>query len=111
MRDTTSAMMTESSESHFENPENKVCPKCQSAHYVRHGIVKGRQRYACKICGYNFTVFKLGKRLEQTYIDKALELRAKGLSLRATERIVGVSYVTVRNWVNLYGKKSPPSND
>lgn len=32
-----------------------TCPKCQSATYVKAGIVRTKQRYKCKIGGYFFT--------------------------------------------------------
>jgi transposase-like protein len=32
------------------------CTKCQSGHYVKNGIIRGRQRYKCKDCGNNFTL-------------------------------------------------------
>jgi transposase-like protein len=80
------------------------CPKCGSKNYVKHGIVKNRQRYTCKNCKYNFTVLKLGKMLEKFYIVRALQLYLEGVGFRGIERIIGVSNVTVMNWVKKYGK-------
>ena len=54
--------------------ENKHCPKCHSNSYVKSGIIKGRQRYKCKDCNYYFTVQKLGKRIDNYYVVKALQL-------------------------------------
>ena len=31
------------------------CKQCQSSHFVKNGIVRGKARYRCKDCGCNFT--------------------------------------------------------
>ncbi|MEM5871932.1 MAG: IS1 family transposase [Candidatus Aenigmatarchaeota archaeon] len=84
--------------------EIKCCPKCSSQNYVKNGKVKGRQRYLCKNCGYKFTVAKLGKRIEKRIVVMALQLYLEGLGFRAIERVLGVSHVSVMNWVEEYGK-------
>ena len=75
------------------------CPKCHSPKIIKSGIVNQRQRYTCKACNYNFTVDKIGKKIDDYYITKALQLYLEGLSYREIERILGVSHVTVSNWV------------
>lgn len=79
------------------------CPRCQSVQVVKAGIVAERQRYKCKSCGYFYTVAKLGKSIDDYYIIKALQLYLEGLSYREIERLLGVSHVTVMNWVKKYG--------
>src|SRR5680860_67025 len=83
------------------------CPKCQNNHIIKSGIVKGKQRYLCKECTYYFTVNKLGKKIDTYYVTKALQLYLEGLSFREIERIIGVSHVTVSNWVKEYKIKKP----
>jgi hypothetical protein len=83
------------------------CPKCQNTHIIKSGIVKGKQRYLCKKCTYYFTVNKLGKKIDSYYVTKALQLYLEGLSFREIERIIGVSHVTVSNWVKEYKIKKP----
>lgn len=83
------------------------CPKCQNDHIIKSGIVKGKQRYLCKKCSYYFTVNKLGKKIDSYYVTKALQLYLEGLSFREIERILGVSHVTVSNWVRAYKIKKP----
>lgn len=78
------------------------CPKCKHTRIIKSGIVNERQRYTCKRCNYNFTVDKLGKKIDVYYITKALQLYLEGLSYREIERILGVSHVTVSNWVRQY---------
>lgn len=83
------------------------CPRCQSADYNKSGIVKGRQRYKCRKCQYFFSVQKSGKSIDPYYVVKALQLYIEGLSLREIERILGVSHVSVKNWVAMYSIKRP----
>ena len=87
------------------------CPKCQSESYVKSGIVKGRQRYRCKDCQYFFTVLKAGKSIDPYYVVKALQLYVEGISLREIERILGISHVSVMNWVRQYCINRPVSNE
>ncbi|MDX1904593.1 MAG: helix-turn-helix domain-containing protein [Thermonemataceae bacterium] len=84
-----------------------VCPKCQSLNNTKSGVVAERQRYKCKNCGYHFTVQKIGKKIDGYYVIKALQLYLEGLSYREIERILGVSHVSVINWVRKYKIPSP----
>jgi transposase-like protein len=83
------------------------CPKCGSFAKVKSGIVGGRQRYKCKSCLYFFSVEKAGKRIDDYYVTKALQLYIEGLSYREIERLLGISHVSVMNWVKQYGVKRP----
>ena len=87
----------------------EFCPNCNSDSYVKSGIVKGRQRYKCKKCSYYFTVNKIGKQIDSYYVNKALQLYLEGLSYREIERILGVSHVSIINWVKKYNIKRPYS--
>ena len=33
-----------------------ICKECGSADFSKNGKVRGKQRYKCKVCGYNFIV-------------------------------------------------------
>lgn len=85
------------------------CPKCNSFRLIKSGIVQERQRYRCKACNYFFTVDKIGKQIDAYYITKALQLYIEGLSLREIERLLGVSHVTVSNWIKKLNIKRPES--
>lgn len=85
----------------------RSCPNCQSEKNVKSGVIKGVQRYKCKDCGYYFTVNKLGKRIDSYYVNKSLQLYLEGLSYREIERLLGVSHVSVMNWVKKYNIKRP----
>ena len=80
------------------------CPSCASTSYVKHGKVKGVQRYLCKTCGYKFTVAKKGKGIEKGYVVRAVQLYLEGMGFRAIERVLGVSHVSVMNWVKQLGE-------
>jgi transposase-like protein len=87
--------------------KNILCPKCKSDDYVKSGIVKGRQRYQCKNCNYFFTVLKEGKTIDPYYVIKAIQLYVEGVTLREIERVLGVSHVSVMNWIRQYQIKRP----
>lgn len=87
------------------------CPNCASESYVKSGIVANRQRYKCKKCNYFFTVNKLGKKIDDYYVNKALQLYLEGLSAREIERILGISHVSILNWVKRYGVKKPKNKN
>lgn len=87
--------------------KKKICPSCGSNHCIKSGIVNERQRYKCKDCGYFFTVNKLGKKIDDYYVNKALQLYLEGLTYREIERVLGVSHVSIINWVKKYGVKRP----
>ncbi|AWG26401.1 transposase [Flavobacterium kingsejongi] len=88
-----------------------ACPKCQSATIVKSGVINSKQRYLCKNCNYFFTVNKMGKKIDDYYVTKALQLYLEGLSFRKIERIIGVSHVTVSNWVKEFKIKKPSHKD
>jgi transposase-like protein len=87
----------------------EFCPNCGYNQYVKSGIVKGKQRYKCKKCSYYFTVNKMGKQIDSYYVNKALQLYLEGLSYREIERILGISHVSIINWVKKYNIKRPYS--
>ena len=87
------------------------CPKCESIEIIRSGVVNERQRYKCKRCNYYFTVRRLGKHIDRYYVVKALQLYLEGLSYREIERLLGISHVTVSNWVKQHNLKVPPGRE
>ena len=88
-----------------------ICPKCKSDNYTKSGIIDERQRYQCKACKYHYTVNKEGKNTDPYYVIKGLQLYLEGISLREIERIIGVSHVTVSNWVKKYLHDTPKSTE
>jgi hypothetical protein len=84
-----------------------LCPNCGSDHYIKSGVINDRQRYKCKKCNYFFTVNKIGKKIDDYYVNKSLQLYLEGLSYREIERILGISHVSIMNWVKKYNIKRP----
>ncbi|MFH4965545.1 helix-turn-helix domain-containing protein [Gaetbulibacter sp. M235] len=84
-----------------------LCPNCGSSTYTKSGIINDRQRYKCKKCGYYFSVNKVGKKIDDYYVNKALQLYLEGLTYREIERILGISHVSIMNWVKKYNIKRP----
>lgn len=87
------------------------CPKCKGGHVIKSGLVKGRQRYKCKQCLFFFSVMKEGKSVDPYYVIKALQLYIEGVSLREIERLIGVSHVSVLNWIKKYRISAPEQYD
>ncbi|KEZ94060.1 IS1/IS1595 family N-terminal zinc-binding domain-containing protein [Nonlabens ulvanivorans] len=85
----------------------RVCPSCSSENHIKSGIINNRQRYKCKDCNYFFTVDKIGKKIDDYYVNKALQLYLEGLTYREIERILGISHVSILNWVKKYNIKRP----
>lgn len=93
------------------SPENLMCPRCTSEKTVKSGIIKDKQRFKCKECNYFYTVDKLGKKVDSYYIIKAIQLYIEGVTYREIERLLGVSHVSVMNWVKQYNITRPSSKE
>jgi len=79
------------------------CPKCKSDENTKDGVIKGRQRYKCKTCGFRYTVAS-GSKAKPLHMKKlALQLYLEGLGFRSIGRILKVSNVTVLNWIRAFG--------
>jgi len=79
-----------------------TCPKCGCGDCKKDGIIKERQRYKCKTCGYRHTVQHVGK--SSTLKRQALELYLEGLGFRSIGRFLKCSHVAVYNWIKAFGK-------
>jgi transposase-like protein len=80
------------------------CPRCQCKTFTKNGKDNSKQRYRCKQCAYNFTMAKRQPGIDQHYVALCLKLYLEGMGFRAIERVVGVSHVSVMNWVKKYSK-------
>ena len=81
------------------------CTRCKSANKIKRGIIKGRQRYTCKDCGYNYTVEKKSTAKPEAMKRQALQLYLEGLGFRSIGRLLKVSHVTVYHWIKSFGAK------
>lgn len=80
-----------------------ICPSCQSPRSVKNGLMRGLQRYKCKDCGCNYTRSYAHYRDKETKRHFALSLYMSGLGFHSISRLLGVSHVSVINWVKRYG--------
>jgi transposase-like protein len=81
------------------------CPKCQSEHSVKSGIVRCRQRYKCKSCGFNYT-FDYSHFAEKEKRRRfGLSMYLEGLGFHSIGRLLNVSHVAVQKWVKKYGSE------
>ena len=78
------------------------CPRCVKECCVKDGIVRGRQRWRCRECGYRHTVQQRGK--DPHLKRQAVELYLEGLGFRSIGRCLKVSHVTVYNWIRGFGQ-------
>ena len=81
------------------------CPKCLCEERVKSGIIKGRQRYKCKECKCNYTVELKSTAKPLSVKKQALHLYLEGLGFRSIGRFLGVSNVSVLNWIKSFGKE------
>ncbi len=95
----------------MDSTQHPDCPRCDSSDVTKSGVIKDRQRFFCKSCQYHFTVDKLGKGISTYYVIKALQLYIEGVSYREIERLLGVSHVSVMNWVKKYQIKIPKNSE
>ena len=80
------------------------CPKCHSHKTVKNGKHLKRQRYRCKICGFQFTRTTPRGRPS---CEKALAvlLYTLGLSMNAIARLLKVSTPAVLRWIQTFAEK------
>ena len=81
------------------------CPKCGSEDRHKAGFIGEAQCWLCRSCGCKFTrSTPPGKPPEMR--RQALELYLEGMGFRAIGRVLGVSNVTVLNWIRAFGEKA-----
>lgn len=81
------------------------CKRCQGTKCVKSGLIRGKQRWLCKSCGYHFT--EGDRRKERTTTRQralAVLLVCVGLSYRAAGRIAGVATNTVMVWFRKFAQ-------
>lgn len=79
-----------------------TCPKCDSQTCIKDGVIKEKQRFKCKTCGYRHTVMQRGLGLDIR--RQALQLYLAGLGFRSIGRLLQCSHVTVSQWINAHGE-------
>jgi transposase-like protein len=81
-----------------------MCPKCHGEKRVKYRFHRGKQRYLCKECGCNYV-----ENPYTGYTDKekqeAIRYYNEGIGFRKIERLLGMSHVSVINWVKKVAEK------
>ena len=78
-----------------------ACKNCQDTHTVKNGFVRAKQRYKCKLCGYNF-VLGDERHSQATEVKKALCIILYSLgkaSFGFLAKLFGVSRTTPYYWI------------
>jgi transposase-like protein len=73
-----------------------ACKNCYDTHTVKNGVVRAKQRYKCKLCGYNF-VLGDDRHSQAREVKKALCLILYALgkaSFGFLAKLLGVSRTT-----------------
>lgn len=86
------------------------CPKCTGESFIKAGLITYKQRFKCRDCGYHFTAAKEGKSIDSKIVKHALQLYIEGMSYREIQSVLGVSHVSVMNWVKKYSIKRPEAH-
>ena len=79
------------------------CVRCGSVEYFKNGKMRGKQRYKCKDCGYNFTNTH-GRGYPPELRIQALKLYTENVGIRSIGRLLGVNPSTVVHWVRDEGQ-------
>jgi transposase-like protein len=87
------------------------CKKCGSDAVCKNGIVVGKQRYLCKVCGMNFTEGDSREKHSYRIIRAAIELYLEGNGFRRISRLlkkifnIDVCYQLVIHWIKSAAQK------
>lgn len=85
------------------------CKRCQSASTIKNGMVRGKPRYKCKPCSYNF-VEGDGRFNESLVVKKALAVMLYSLgkaSFGMLGKIFGVDRSLTYRWIRDAAHKLP----
>ena len=85
-----------------------ICKRCGSSNCIRNGKVRGKQRYFCKECDYNFVLGD--QRIKVNEVGKTLALLlygTGGVSLNFIARLFNVSPAAVLKWIRKAANKLP----
>ena len=83
------------------------CKNCNFSHCTKNGKTRGKQRYKCKSCGYNF-VEGDGRTPQSLAIKKSLSIIMYSLgkaSFGFMGKLFGVSRTTTYNWIKQAGEE------
>lgn len=90
-----------------QSTETLACKRCQSKDFVKSGKLRGDQRYLCKSCGYHFTDTPPRGKPEAMKALAVLLYGMGAMSYRMIARVLGVSQVSVYQWIKAEAKALP----
>ena len=96
-----------------ENIMEKICKNCGSKHCTKNGIVRGKQRYKCKSCGYNFVIGDQREKASPEAKALAVLLYSTGkLSYGFISKLFNVSRTAVLKWIrNVASRLQEPTKE
>lgn len=83
------------------------CKRCGSTSFVKHGFVRGHQRYRCRSCGCHFTATPKRGRSEATKALAVLLYSFGKVSFRWLGKLLNVSAVSIYKWVRQAAEALP----
>ena len=86
-----------------------TCKNCAAERVVKNGIVAGKQRYQCKICGCNFREGD-ARTNEKIAARKALCILLYAMakaSFRTMGKILNTDHSLVYRWIRAFGESLP----
>ena len=84
-----------------------ICPRCTASEVIKNGSAKGKPRFKCKKCNFQFTRLEAAPRgYPPETKARVIELYNHGLSIRASAKLAGVSRTSALNWIKELAKKN-----
>ena len=84
------------------------CKRCDSINIVNNGKVRGKQRFKCNDCGYNFVEGDSRSKIKPEAKALALLLYGSGkASYGMIAKLFNVSRTAVLKWIRSFGKSFP----
>lgn len=78
--------------------KNPKCPRCNSEYVTKSGKPKGKQRYKCSACNYQFTLFEMRNK-PGSLKAMALALHSYGVNQSKISELLGVTLPCVHYWL------------
>lgn len=80
------------------------CPKCNFKHYVKNGLIRGKQRYKCKDCLCNFIDGDARNKYDNNIRNLVIRMYLNNCGLRRIAHILKIPLSTCFNWIKKAGK-------
>jgi transposase-like protein len=81
-----------------------LCKKCGNSGFVKNGMMKGKQRYRCKKCGYNFTEGDKRERSDKIKKQLVVKMYLNNCGFRRISEILDLPLATVFYWIKKAGQ-------